>query len=384
MPNIHLDRVPRIVQGVDSLAEIGGLIAGLAPKGAAVLLVIDPGLNATATPGIAEESLKSAGYQVHRFDKLKSDPTMASVDEAAGIARAAKAAAVVSIGGGSGMDVGKCVAAIAGADLPTAHYGLCANPFPKNRLANICVPTTSGTGSETTRTGVFADAEGAKIWLWGDEMKPDLVVLDPRVTVGLPPHLTAATGIDALVHALEAATNVNANAANNVFCHEAIRLVVRHLPKAVANPGDLEARGGLQWAACLAGIGIDNCGTAIAHNIGHALASLRPIHHGRAVGLALNATLAWNIVGDDGRFAEVALAMGGPRDAAYVPKAFDKLLREVGVKISLRGEGHDAITAQQLAAQMARPENAPMRRSNRRTVEDADLLTFATTLLSEP
>jgi alcohol dehydrogenase class IV len=145
----------------------------------------------------------------------------------------------------------------------------------------------------------------------------------------------------------------------------------------------LKARACMQRAATLAGIGIDNCGTAIAHNIGHALASLRPVHHGRAVGLALRATLAWNVADDgDGRFAAVAEAMGEPAAAARVPAAFERLLRQSGIKVSLAGEGYDAILPEDLALQMARPENEAMRRSNRRLVADADLLTFAHEILA--
>jgi len=209
------------------------------------------------------------------------------------------------------------------------------------------------------------------------------VVLDPELVTGLPAALTAATGIDALVHAVEAATNANATAANDVYCHAAIRLVAAHLLKAVEKPRDLAARGAMQRAAALAGIGIDNAGTAVAHNIGHALASLRPVHHGRIVGLAMLATLPWNIADDDGRFAAVAEAMGAPRDATALPAAFERLLRESGVKVSLAGEGHDDVTPERLAAQMVRPENASMRKSNRRPISDDDLLVFARAVLSQ-
>jgi alcohol dehydrogenase class IV len=377
-----LDHVPRIVQEPGQLVKLGRLIADLVPAGGTVIVAIDPGLGVTGIAGRAAAALEEAGYRPILFDRFQSDPTIAQVDAGTALAREAGARAVVGIGGGSAMDVGKGIAAIASGDAPTAHYGLCAHSFPARRIASIVVPTTSGTGSETTRTAVFADAEHAKIWFWGDQMKADLVVLDPELTVGLPAHLTAATGIDALVHAIEAATNANANEANNLYCHEAIRLVTRHLPVVMAAPADIPARAGLQWAATLAGIAIDNCGTAIAHNIGHALASLRPIHHGRAVGAAMLATLPWNIEGDDGPFALVAAAMGERAAAAEVPRAFERLIRAAGVKISLAGEGHDEVTPEQLAEQMRRPENEAMRRSNRRPVADSDLQRFAAAVLS--
>lgn len=382
MTIVQLARVPEISQGPGSLAALGDALKARLPAGGAVLLVADPGLRASGAIDAATAALKGAGLGVVEFSDLKSDPTMAQVDAATALARAERVSAVVALGGGSAMDVGKSIAAIAPAAAGAAHYGLCANPFPATRLMSVCVPTTSGTGSEATRTAVLAAPDGSKVWLWGDELKPTLVVLDPALTTGLPAALTAATGIDALVHAIEASTNANANEANDLYCHRAIALVVKHLTRAVQVPGDLVARGGLQWAATLAGIGIDNCGTAIAHNIGHALASLRPVHHGRAVGVALRATLAWNSAEDPrGRFAAAASAMGESAEAKRLAPAFERLLREAGVKVSLAGEGHDHVTPAALALQMARPENAAMRQSNHRRVSDADLLDFATLVL---
>ena len=382
MTGFTLDRVPMLTQAPGAIDTLGALAARLGGK-APVLLVADPGLRATGAIDRAEAALRTAGLRFTTFTGLKSDPTAAQVDAAAAAARTAQAGVVVALGGGSALDVGKAAAALAPGAAPAEHYALAVNPLPARPLPKICVPTTSGTGSETTRVSVVTAATGAKIWLWGDEIKADAVLLDPALTAALPAHLTAATGIDALVHALEACTNANAFAANDMYCLEAIRLVARHLPRAVEAPDDLAARGAVQLAAALAGIGIDNAGTAIAHNIGHALASLRPVHHGRAVGIALLATLPWNVAHDpDGRFAAVAEAMGAKREAAALPDAFAALIRRVGVKLSLAGEGHDDVTAERLAAQMAAPENAPMRQSNRRAVSDADLLTLARATLN--
>lgn len=383
MTAVQLARIPEIIQGAGSLEALGATLAGRLPRGSAIVLLADPGLRASGLIDAAAAALRSGGFGVVVCDEVQSDPTMAQADAAAAIARRERAAAVVAIGGGSAMDVGKSIAAIAPAHHPVSHYGLCANTFPPDPLPLVCVPTTSGTGSEATRTAVLAAPDHSKVWLWGDELKPTLILLDPVLTTGLPASLTAATGIDALVHAIEASTNANANDANDLFCHEAIRLVIGNLMRALDAPADLGARAAMQRAATLAGIGIDNCGTAIAHNIGHALASLRPVHHGRAVGLALRATLAWNADDDsEGRFAAVAAAMGQARDAARVPAAFERLLRQSGIKVSLAGEGHDAIRPADLAQQMARPENEAMRRSNRRPVSDADLLAFATAVLT--
>jgi len=176
MTTITLDRVPRIVQGAGALGTIGAVVADLVPSGSAVLLVADPGLRGTGMIDTARAALVQAGLGVALFEDVKSDPTMAQVDAAGEQARREKAMAVVSLGGGSALDVGKTVAAICGASPGASHYALCANAFPKSTVVNLCVPTTSGTGSETTRTAVLADAEHAKIWLWGEEIK---AVIEP-------------------------------------------------------------------------------------------------------------------------------------------------------------------------------------------------------------
>jgi alcohol dehydrogenase class IV len=379
----ELDHVPAMLQGPGTLAEVGARARALAGgRAGAVLLVADPGLKPSGMVDEALAVLRRAGLSPVLFDALKSDPDIAQAEAGAALAREAGAGCVIALGGGSAMDVGKVVAAAAPGTLPVSAYGLCASPFPAKPLPKICVPTTSGTGSETTRTAILAAADHAKLWFWGAELKAELAVLDPVLTVGLPPFLTAATGIDALVHALEASTNRNANPVNDVYCHAAIRLVAKHLERAVSQPADLEARAALQVAAAFAGIGIDNCGTAIGHTIGHALGSLRPIHHGRAVGVALVATLPWNVeVGADA-YAAVGAAMGEPAEAARLPAAFERLLRAVGLQVSVADE-FAGVTPAALAAQMRRPENQAMSRSNRRDVTDADLEAFAQRVLTQ-
>ena len=367
-----LDRVPSIVQAAGALDRLGEHAAALAGS-RAVLVVADPGLAALGITGRAMDALRKAGLTAHVFDALASDPTLAQIDAAAEAARRTKAGLVIAIGGGSALDVGKAAAAIAPSEAAAESYRLCAESLPIGALAKICVPTTSGTGSEATRTVVASDVSGAKTWLWGDSLKADLILLDPALTLSLPPGLTGATGIDALVHAIEACTNHHAQAGNDVFCHAAIRLVVQHLPVVMRDPGNIAARAGLQYAACLAGIGIDNCGTALAHNIGHALGTLAHVHHGQAVALAMRATLGWVSADDpDGRFAAVATLLG---DDLVV--SFSKLCAIAGIKPMV-----EQIEPAALAREMAAPDNAPMRNATRRDIADADLLMLARMVLA--
>lgn len=376
MSVFELARTPRITAGIGARERI----AGLAGSEGHALLVADPGLKTT---GLIEEvagGLRKRGLGLTIFDGFQSDPTIAQADVAAALARSEKSDVVVCLGGGSALDLGKAVAAIAPAPESAAHYQLFANPLPARGLRKICIPTTSGTGSETTRTAILTRDDHAKVWLWGDEIKADEVVLDPELTVSLPASLTAATGVDALVHAVEAATNRNANPTAGLYAHEAIRLVARYLVAAVENPRDLEARAGLQWAAAYGGVAIDNCGTAIAHALGHAIGSLRPVHHGRAVGIAMLASLPWNVENNPA-FAACAVDMGAEPTARGFIAAYEKLLRASGVKLSLAAE-FAGVSAQELAAQTARPENAAMRDSNARAAGEADLIMLAREVLS--
>ena len=228
-----------------------------------------------------------------------------------------------------------------------------------------------------TRTSVFALNSGVKTWAWGDPLKPVAALLDPELTATLPAPLTAATALDALVHAIEAATNARRNPGTDLYCHRAIGLISRNLEAAIRDGSDLAARGGLLLGSCYAGIAIDNGGTALAHNISHAVAALAPIAHGRATALAMLATMDWVAAAVPEAFAGVAQAMGEAAEPEAAVAAFGRVVRASGLKISLRDDGLELNRPDLLAAQMARPENAPMRKATVRLVGDDDLLMLA-------
>ena len=373
MQPFTLSRLPEIIFGAGRIADLAGKVESLAGKGAAVLVVADPMLTKLGLTGRALESLKAAGLEAQVFDGLKGEPKAAEIDAAGAMARAMHAKAIVGLGGGSALDTAKLVAACAASGLAVQSYQLCETPLPKNILPIIAVPTTAGTGSEVTRVAVFANAAKTKTWAWGDELKPQVAILDPELTVGVPPHITAATGLDALVHAIEAATNRHRTDGNDLYALKAISLISENLERAVKNPNDIEARGALLLGSCYGGIAIDNCGTALAHNISHAMADLAPIPHGRATGLAMLATMKWVSQGASEAYARVAKAMS----AADPVIAYDRLVRATGMKISLEGDGLDLAKPELLAEHMASPANAPMRKSNLRYPGDAELVELA-------
>jgi alcohol dehydrogenase class IV len=373
MSSFILSPVPEIRYGAGRVAELASAVTSRAGKQATVLTIADPALAGLGITARALEILAGAGMEAHLFDALKGEPKAAEIDAAAAIARDRKCRAIVGLGGGSALDTAKLVACCAATGKPAETYQLAQARLPKDRLPVIAVPTTAGTGSEVTRVSVFANAKGEKVWAWGEELKPDLAILDPELTLAVPPQVTAATGLDALVHAIEACTNKHRNTGNDLYCHRAISLITANLPRVMAHPGDIAARGALLLGACYGGIGIDNCGTALAHNISHALANLARIPHGRATGLAMLATIEWVAEGAPDAFAAVAKAMGEENAAP----AFERLVRSTGIKISLSGEGFELNRPERLAEQMALPANEPMRKSTVRYPDEADLLMLA-------
>ena len=373
MQSFTLSRLPEIVFGAGRISDLAGKVEHLAGSGAAVLLVADPMLTTLGITGRALEILAKAGFEAKVFDGLKGEPKVVDIDAAALMARTMKAMVIVGLGGGSALDTAKLVAACAASGLGAQSYQLCETPLPKNILPIIAVPTTAGTGSEVTRVSVFSNAEKVKVWAWGEELKPHVAILDPELTVGVPAPITAATGLDALVHAIEAATNKHRTDGNDLYALKAISLITENLEKAIKNPNDLEARGALLLGSCYGGIAIDNCGTALAHNISHAMADLAPIPHGRATGLAMLATMEWISHGAAEAYGRVASAMGTTDPIT----AYQRLVRATGMKISLEGDGLDLARPELLAEHMASPANAPMRKSNIRYPNDAELVELA-------
>ncbi|MEP3276490.1 MAG: iron-containing alcohol dehydrogenase [Stappiaceae bacterium] len=375
MRAFSINRIPRIVLEQGIAADTGSKVTSLAGKGRNVLLVADPALRELGITDIVSTSLIEAGHDVLAFEEIKSDPTESQIQTAVTLARAQNRNAVVCLGGGSAMDAGKLIGSLINGRSAVIDHRLVAKPLPRSRPPIVCLPTTAGTGSEATSVSVVSNDEGNKYWYWGPELKSDLVLLDPELTVGLPSSITAASGVDAVVHAMEAETNQGRQVPNQTYTLEAIRLGSSHLRQSVAVPNDLTARSGMLLAATYGGISIDNAGTGIAHNIAHAIGSLVPIHHGRAVAIAMAATLQWNIDGDIDRYRAVASAFGseGPDRLA---SDFEQFIHDLGIRTNL-AEEFPALTAEDVAGKMAAPENKAMRRANARVMGEEDLLPLA-------
>lgn len=339
-----------------------------------VVLIADPGLIPFGFPDDIETALTSAGYDSILFSDIQSDPLESQTEAARSVIRSSKAVAVVALGGGSALDLAKAATAAAAASQPLRHFRLAAARFSARDIPLIALPSTAGTGAEATQISVLTGDDKRKYWFWDGSLTPDAVILDPEITFGLPAHLTAATGADALVHAIEAATNKNASMANNIFAHEAIRIVSQYLPIAVKDGQNAEARGNVLFGSYLAGIAINNASTALAHNIGHALGSLIPIHHGRAVSVAMAATADFVSKGNPEAFSVVVESMGAGSDPNAFTGVFKDFLETIGLDLSLSSEN---LSPDRLRRHMIAPENKIMMDTTFRGISQEDELGLA-------
>lgn len=379
-----LHPVPAIAFGAGRIGAIADDVSALAPTAKTVCMIVDGPLHSMGISAPAIAALEGAGLRVSVFDSILGEPSERVMEAACDFLRAADADVVVSMGGGSALDIGKATGLISvTGDSPLA-YAEGAKPLPPRGRPAICVPTTAGTGSETSSTNMLQRNDGRKVWIWGPETKPDLVILDPELTVSLPPHLTAWTGLDALVHALESCTNRNATPANSLYAHRALGLIAGALESAVDKPDDLAARGAMLLGSAYAGAAIDNAGCAMAHNISHALAALDHIHHGLATALGMGVVFDWQVDGDaDGLFADAAAACGLGRDARELADWYAELLARLNVR-SLPA-AFQAFSPADLLREMSEPNCTPMRDSNTRPVsaEDSERFAHATLALVE-
>ncbi len=381
IPAFAVKRVPEVHFGPGRARAIAEDAAALGHPRKPVVVIADRAMSELGVAARLTAALEAAGAEVVLFDDVTGEPREQQVEAATDFVRFNAAGLVICLGGGSAMDVGKVAATIACTGDSPSDFAMERRPLPKRSVPKICLPTTAGTGSEFSSTNVFADGAHKKVWIWGPETKPERVILDPELTLTLPPDLTAWTGLDAFAHALEASTNVRQHPWTNLYAHRALGLIAGALETAIREPGNLAARSQMLVGAAHAGIALDNCGAAFAHNISHALAALAPVHHGLATALALEVVLPWQVAADRGAFAAAAGACGLQPDAAVLPGWYSELLTRCGVERRLPAAFREVSVAA-LAAEMRAPETRSMREATVRAVSDADIDRFAAAMLA--
>lgn len=286
-------------------SEIGGFVGR--KLGERVLFVTDPGLRKLGLCDPALSSLAAAGIEATVFDSVEADPSLATVQSATNAAKAGRATGVIGFGGGSSLDVAKLVALLCGSgeDIDGA-WGVGNAKGP--RLPLVLVPTTAGTGSEMTPVSIITVGGDEKRGVSSPIILPDIAVLDPDLTLALPAHITAATGIDAMVHAIEAYTSrsANNNPLSKMLARQALQLLAANIEKAVFDGKDREARGAMLLGSMLAGQAFANSPVAAVHALAYPIGGTFHIPHGLSNALVLPHVLRFNAPAAVAAYAEIA------------------------------------------------------------------------------
>jgi alcohol dehydrogenase class IV len=325
---IEIVRPEAVEFGPGTVAAVARFAQGRALR--RTLVVADP-FNASRV------DLLALPGEVTVFGDVRFEPDIATLEAALAVAEEAEPDLVVGFGGGSAMDLAKLVAVLPGSG-QTIHDVVGPEKVSGRRLALIQVPTTSGTGSEAgTRALVTDPATQSKLAVQSRHLLADLAVVDPDLTMSVPPQVTAATGMDAMAHCVEAYTSRRAHPLIDLYALEGIRLVGRHLPRAVRDGGDREARAGLSLASLYGGFCLGPVNTTAGHAVAYPLGTRHHVPHGFACALIFPHTLGFNAPAVPERTAAVldALGIGESTDEADIVAATSRWCTDLGMDMQL-------------------------------------------------
>ena len=332
---------PRLISGDGSAADLAGLL----PEGRC-LFVTDRDVLRLRLPDPCRSALEEAGREIILFDAVEADPSKETLLAAVELGRRHGVTHVVGFGGGSPMDVAKLAAYLLGSgDDLDRIWGV--NVAKGQKLPLALVPTTAGTGSEATPISVITCEGGVKLAVNAWPLVADWAVLDPRLTLGLPAHVTAATGIDAIVHSIEAYTSARLkNPLSDALAREAFRLLTANLLRAIEEPSNLEARSAMLLGAHLAGQAFANAPVAGVHALAYPLGGIHHLPHGLSNALMLRVVLQHNSEAARELYAELAPilapeceAQGSQARCALLIDRLDQMVIASGLKPRLRDHG---------------------------------------------
>ena len=298
----------RIVFGLGAIEKVGAEVQGLKKK--KVLVVTDPGIVQAGLLEPLKHSLQAANIPFALFDGVEPDPRLEVVQQCAELGRKEGVEALIGYGGGSSLDIAKVAAVLLTneGDL-VQFFGIDLIPNPG--LPVILIPTTAGTGSEVTPIAILSDTkEKLKKGIVSPHLFPEVALLDPQLTVRLPPLVTALTGLDALIHAIEAYTSVNAFDLTDHLAFRALELLYDNIRTAYARGEDLEARSKMLEGSLLAGIAFANAGVTAVHAFAYPLGGEFHLAHGLANSVMLPHVMRFNLLGNLPKFAAIGSALG--------------------------------------------------------------------------
>jgi alcohol dehydrogenase class IV len=334
--------IPQLVRfGVGALSMLGKEITRLEAKKA--LIVTDPGVFQSGLIQPVKEQVSKATVAVDVYAAAEPEPSLTGLNNTAKKLRQGNYDVLIGVGGGSSMDTAK------GLSVLLVHGGkgqeyIGTNKIPGPGLPVITIPTTAGTGSEVTNIAIFSDTEKElKVGMVSTYLLAKMALVDPVLTYGCPRNVTAASGIDALVHAIECYTSLKANSFTDAIAVKAMRLITDSLKSAVSDGSNKKARNSMAEAALLAGIAFGNSGVAAVHALAYPLGARFHISHGMANGLLLPYVMECNLPANLTKYALIAETLGEPilglmplQAAKRGVKAVKKLIKDIGIPHRLR------------------------------------------------
>ena len=302
-------RSPHLILAGFGVAErIGSEAAGMGVRKA--LLITDKGVIDSGIGKKVSGFLSKEGIQVDIFDRVLSDPDVACADAAVEMGKKGKYDLIVGVGGGSSMDIASATSVLLTNPGTVSDY-LGINLVKNPGVPTFLIPTTAGTGAEVTPNAILTDTkEKLKKAIVSPYILPRAAIVDPLLTLSMPPRVTAFSGLDALAHAVEAFTSVNATILTDLFAKEAIILIGRSLRTAAAKGENLEARYDMAIGSLYAGIALANAGVTAVHALAYPLGGEFNVPHGIANGLLLPFVMEFNVVGNIPKFARIAPLLG--------------------------------------------------------------------------
>ncbi|HEY5501402.1 MAG TPA: iron-containing alcohol dehydrogenase [Candidatus Humimicrobiaceae bacterium] len=299
----------RIVADKNALDDIGEEVVGLGKKA-----FIVTGKNSARNQGYTQrviDSLKKNNIDSVVYEKIEPNPDVVLINEGGEIARGENCDFVIGLGGGSAIDAAKGIAVVVSENKSIWDF-VEGYEIKKDVLPIVAIPTTAGTGTETTPYSVISNKKIKRKDGFGSNfIFPKISILDPTLTISLSPYYTASTGIDTLAHAIEAYTSVFASPISDLFAIEAIKLVGKNLRTAVANGKNIAARTNMLFASTLAGVAIANPDTTIAHVIGEAVGAVYDTDHGVSIAIALPPVMEYNCVSNLNKYANITKLLEG-------------------------------------------------------------------------
>ena len=339
-----LFNVGKIVAGIDSIQAIQDFAVEYHLKTA--LIITDQGVWNTGLVEKPRKLLEAAGVKVEIINNTPPEPATDHVNQVYATAKKMDCQAIIGIGGGSSMDVAKITAVLL-TNTQSLKELLSGAKIEKDGLPTLMIPTTAGTGSEATQNAIFlVPEEESKVGIVSSKLVPNWAILDPRLTIGLPPAITAATGMDALCHAIECYISKKANPLSDTYALRAIGLISRSLRKAYQNGSDIDARHDMLLAALFGGMSIASSSTTAVHALAYPLGGKYHIPHGLSNAVLLPHVMQFNLDAAEEKFKDIAVAMGIQVEGLSTKEEAEKMIEnlfslthDLNMDIHLRDKG---------------------------------------------